>query len=658
MALQPRTRVRLHSLKRTEYNGRVGIVESASSTDGRCAVLFGDSDVLSLKPANLHALPTPAMGLVIIGDSWSEQDGALAFLRYLVASREARLLERGVYLPVLALVGSGGALHPESAQRPRTCAAFMQPTAGAPHGGLSDAALAPVLEGSLDRCPGYRASKAHRRLRPALSMAAYPSMVVVDVSAEGVGAKFLAGEDTTFRLERFGGRCVALALSAAPQAVLEESFRAFTGWILPLVRPPANTRFLRCMWCGATSAAAAARVCGGCECVCYCSSECQLSELRDGRQFCHAAYCTAFRRARQTPTAVSLPEAPQWVETAMSHGGMFDDECALLRQMGHHRPPYDLFCRCVPDMQLLVQPTDWVIALVAELARALPPPRTDDGGDTIAPERPLCSWADYYAHRQVSPSSPVALLLSFALTVYHAIVLSGALAPADDCAARERHETRDGGGVGVGADNRHDGTQGVGDGTQGVGDGTQGVGAAPPIVVHYLGAASREAALLSTFAELAVLLPGHRLRLMMIGPATPSDVPPSTRFEGGAGGWVEVTWHRGVSHDSDLPAAHVAVAPNSGINEYEEWQPCIASLDEQRTPFYFTDYSEIGLLAASVAIREHHGISLTMNPTLNPFRQPLDRGFLIPPGHTLGAPWIGNGFMAAIGTSDSSGAAP
>lgn len=42
----------------------------------------------------------------------------------------------------------------------------------------------------------------------------------------------------------------------------------------------------------------------------------------------------------------------------------------------------------------------------------------------------------------------------------------------------------------------------------------------------------------------------------------------------------------------------------TGIFEYETWHPTIALLDETSVPFYFTDYSEIGLVAAAVGIQE------------------------------------------------------
>ena len=252
----------------------------------------------------------------------------------------------------------------------------------------------------------------------------------------------------------------------------------------------------------------------------------------------------------------------------------------------------------------------------AQLTKAIPAPRIDeDTGAAIEPDKPLASWEEYYEFRGIKPVSPISLILSFPMTVYHALVLSGLL-PASTPASTAPFKPD-----------------------------------ASPLVVHYIGAATREAALLVTFAEITALLPYTRIRLCMIGPMMPSDVMPLTRFEGGGGGWLEITWHKGDYTLLDLPPADLAVAPNSGIYEYDEWQPCIACLDERRVPFFFTDYSESGLLAAAVSIREAHGLRLSLEPSLNPFRQPMDRGLLVPGvgmSHSFGIPWIGNGFLAAL----------
>ena len=103
----------------------------------------------------------------------------------------------------------------------------------------------------------------------------------------------------------------------------------------------------------------------------------------------------------------------------------------------------------------------------------------------------------------------------------------------------------------------------------------------------------------------------------------------------------------GIYHELELGTPDVAIALNSGIFEYDAWHPTIALLDAAAVPFYFTDYSECGLLAASVALQEVHALSLSLPPTLNPFRQPMQRA-QIACDFGLDVPWVSNGFIAAV----------
>ena len=661
-----RARVVLQGLKKAEYNGRYGIVQGLASGE-RSAVSLSPTESLSLRHENLMPVPTPSLGVVLAG---ADEEAGIAVLRHIIDQREAILHERGIYIPVLALVGRDGAVAPA-----RKASNFVQPQDNAPHGGLLDADLNAAANGQgLTACAAYRASASnaaatYRRLIPALSAVAIPSVIVIDASASAAAVKTLSTRD--FTLERFGGVCIArrpgshdesggdvhgashgaggasdhrnaawlhwLSASAAAADVLHCALERFTGYIRPLLPRPPHHFFERCMWCGKS----ASTVCGGCAAVCYCSAGCQLGELTNTREggFCHAAYCATFKRDRARDVSIALPGQPAWLTVAMGHRGSVRDECQLLERMGAHHAPYILFCGCLREPLTLPLGIAFEVGLAAALA-SLPPPTAGDDGRLRPPKAPLRSWDDFYTFRGVASDSPIALVLSFSLTVYHALDVCGVLptttttttttmttiiVDADDDAAA---------GATAAATSEHDAVS------------------LSSLVVHYLGAAPREAALLATFAELGALLPTTRLRLCMVGPNAPSgDVQPRTCFDSGGGGCVEVTWHRGYYDELDLPPAHVAVAPNAGIGEYDSWQPAIAVLHERRTPFVFTDYSEIGILASAVTIRENHGLALSRPAALNPFRQPLERGMLVPhPGasHAMSAAWMGNGFVAAL----------
>ena len=592
--IAPFTRVELCDLSRGEYNGRIGIV-AGEQQNGRLPVRLAKGAILSLKPSNLKPFPTPMIGLILVGCT---DDAGISFIQHVMSVRNELLLNsQGAFLAFLAMVGPKGAPHPTR----KLSKSFLTPSADAPHGGLPDASLTLASEGAdgLARCPGYRGtSGSYRRLLPALSLASCPSMVVVDLSEGSVAAKLLNDSDE-FRIERYGGICVSRSTTSPPEETLRSVLDAYTGWLPPLVLQPPPRLLERCASCGSPAdSAVTALVCGRCEAVCYCSKACQLRDLTETEHLSHAAYCKHFREYRKTDVRVSLPGDSSWLGVAMHHQGSVQNECDLLSRIDVHRAPYNLFCPCVPDMDPKPRPLEWQLALVAELSASFHPPAAEVESP---PVHPLSSWADYYAFRGVSPSSRIGLLLSFALTTYWAIVQSGALDVPD------------------------------------------------PIVVHYIGAASREAALSETFRELAALLPNRRVQLIMIGPSQPKALLPETRFEGGAGGWVDMSWHCGQYHElMNLPKASVAVAPNSGIHEYEEWQPCIATLDEAHVPFFFTDYSEPGLLAAEIAIREQNGLKLSgAGATLNPFRQPMDRGLIVG-GKSFSIPWVGNGFIASL----------
>ena len=637
-------RVQLHSLKKENFNGRIGHV-AAIADGGRFATTLSKTEKLSLKPDNLRPLPTPTIGVVIVG---ADESAGKELLAHILARRQDILLSRGAFIAVLALVGRDGAVHPQRRER---ALLTRRGESDAPHGGLSDATLDAAVSqpAGLASCPGYKAAAAsakatHRRLGPALSLAAVPSMVVLDVSEDAVGARMVMTTDY-FRIERWGGSCVARRPSdgadetltadcmhwqppqASAEEMLDAGLAAFTGWLAPLVPAPSTHNFARCIWCRRSSGPPAT-VCGRCLSVCYCSEQCMLAELTDARDgaLSHAAYCPHFKQHMQRDVSIHLPTDPQWLRHCMDHGGSVADECALLRRCGCHTPPYTLFCRCDGEENLTVlPPAEFSLALSSTMKADLPEPRRDETtGLPRKPERPLTSWEEYYAFRGIEQSSPIALLLSFPLTVYHALML--VIGGGDDEAVAAAVDISD--GVGGQEDVVH--------------------------TIHYLGAASREYALLPTFVELARLLPDKRIKLVMMGPNVPVGAK-STRFDGGRGGWLEVEWRRGLYHEmgDKLEKPTLAVAPNSGINEYEEWMQTIAYLDERKTPFVFTDYSEIGLFGAEVKIREEHGLKLSLQPRVAPFRQPLNRSMFVPEpsaSHSLGVPWLGNGFVAALHT--------
>ena len=148
----------------------------------------------------------------------------------------------------------------------------------------------------------------------------------------------------------------------------------------------------------------------------------------------------------------------------------------------------------------------------------------------------LSSWGEWYAWRQLPPDSPLALLLSWPLTVWSVLDRLGLALPAS-----------------------------------------------PPrrVVVHYLGP-EKEVMMLPLWAELARLLPSVELAIHMVGPLGIALPAVPMVFEGRCGGAVTLAVHRGLYHAAvdELPPADVAIALNAGlaIEGYADRWPQVTGL--------------------------------------------------------------------------------
>ena len=98
--------------KAAHHNGRYGLVGSIEGGERR-GLRLGDATALSVKPQNLTVLPTPTLGIVLVGDPcskiWRE------FLTLVLERRDAVACEPGpaaAYVAVLACVGPSGAVDP------------------------------------------------------------------------------------------------------------------------------------------------------------------------------------------------------------------------------------------------------------------------------------------------------------------------------------------------------------------------------------------------------------------------------------------------------------------------------------------------------------------------------------------------------------------
>ena len=65
------------------------------------------------------------------------------------------------------------------------------------------------------------------------------------------------------------------------------------------------------------------------------------------------------------------------------------------------------------------------------------------------------------------------------------------------------------------------------------------------------------------------------------------------------------------------------------------------------TPWARVRHARPSSRTTATALPQVHGLELSMPPTLNPFRQPLERGHITGFGG-FAVPWISNGWIAAI----------
>ena len=237
--------------------------------------------------------------------------------------------------------------------------------------------------------------------------------------------------------------------------------------------------------------------------------------------------------------------------------------------------------------------------------------------------RTLCSWGDYYASRRVDTDSPVALLLSFVLTAYHAIATSGLLESPErepePEPEREREPEPEPERIGANDEPAE-------------------------LVVHYLGP-EKELDCLGLFAELALLLPASRLRIVMVGPEIPAarhskcqiyhraapivgnthviddDVyglgtasPCATVV--GVGPGCEITLLRALYHEVDWSVAFpdqadprrtpdLVLGLNAGLAAYDSYNATAALLVRLRCPCYLTDFSAEACRLSLAVLAEH-----------------------------------------------------
>ena len=326
----------------------------------------------------------------------------------------------------------------------------------------------------------------------------------------------------------------------------------------------------RCDTCGDVSVKRK-MVCGGCRTQRYCSRECQRASWSRHKTHC-GMY--GFSSSSEAAAAMSMPEglAPGF---GFSVNGMRSD--ALVRMGVHLRGAWRACdgnnAHLYFGMLTALHAQDEALNdLVASLG--LDPVTHAHFNQPVDPSAgTVASWEEYYALRGLDRSSPLAAVLSFALTCYHAVVDAG-------------------------------------------------LHLQPSLRLLYIGA-EMELDMLPTFGEIGHLLPNMRLEIIMVCTKGTSGVPvaqlggtvaPNARVivvEGDASRYV-----KGVD---------LAVGLNAGFEVYPEWEGVLSTLVTNRVRAYFTDYVMMSALTSMTYLADA-GARLACEPKVNPFRSPAAKG--------------------------------
>ncbi|KAF9673485.1 hypothetical protein SADUNF_Sadunf10G0029200 [Salix dunnii] len=428
--------------------------------------------------------------------------------------------------------------------------------------------------------------------------------------------------------------------------------------------------------CGTRCMGPARRRCGRCGAVAYCSVSHQMSHWNEHKEECE-------RLERQMKRVDVLNDFPfTFSQEATATSQVCEKQgsrCSFLSKRGIHQLGMWMHECCCSHSELasssLASFDSLRLLLLSSAYNEISRQKMskDDGwnlsGDLCPCHEPISpiservsSWLDYYEWRCIPLHSPVALLLHWPLTIYHAAHIA--------CVWSSTVETR-------------------------------------KLCIHYLGP-EKELLQLAAFGELLALFPGVQIHIEFIGPAIPQHSKSVTKSFGfevlvmvvnkvgacnemipmfgnclkakqrlywdgekivlcsyahcldadcicnfssenlsqiaitGKSTSVTLQLRSGFYHERYRDLAedlfpHLVIAPNAGIAAYPSWLPTIVScqelIKEINVPAIFSDYCEEACHLADCCIKSVTGRSLSLPIQLNPFRQPMmveDSALLLP----------------------------
>lgn len=396
---------------------------------------------------------------------------------------------------------------------------------------------------------------------------------------------------------------VAVTVSHPPGQTYEEKvISTASSTLTKYVEPPmeeifvdvkvnSTTSLKQCAFCG-KEVHRENSLCCRCRAVVYCSSICQKQHWKDT----HKSICGLYKAMmeREEELAMNIFMFPCSV----------DQPCKWLESLGvHQKGMWRRKCSCYSHCPFGLLPIKGGLwdswgGLDDEYPRDSPIHNhlRDGSSNPIL----LSGWSEYYTLRSLPLSSPVADILSHPFTVYH--ILTTLSISSKNLLLRGKE-----------------------------------------VVLHYLGPEG-ELDWMPAFAEISHLLNGlGNIHIVMVGPEVPTNLSGTTS---GISSRVRVNLVRGVYQDevAYLPAPHIAVALNSGLECYATWGGALDLIKSMGIPAFFTDQTEISCSNAKQVLRSA-GLHITHPVTPNPFRSPVKSN-----GPSSNLPSYSNGFLLGVNT--------
>ncbi|XP_072833426.1 zinc finger MYND domain-containing protein 15 [Pogona vitticeps] len=393
-----------------------------------------------------------------------------------------------------------------------------------------------------------------------------------------------------------------------------------------------TTRVQACHVCKKHSFEGQVTACQHCRAVLYCSERCRkLDWSRSPEDIGHQFWCQHMAgymsHAQELANLPFTFAAEVTSETFNKEGflsargltrGYWAGESMLVRA-----PDYGVGLQAPPKKPMdFLQSGNPFEALRPEGGTALPPAPPEPP----APRTFFGSWKEYYQWRGLPLGAPLAVILTYPLTMYYIITQ---LAP--------QHFPE------LNILNKQS------------------------LKIHVV-EAGKEFGVLMAFWELSVLLPHVSLELLFVGGALPPEldgqqfllqrdeelgvsVQPglAPRAKGGRRE-LQLGFSARPYHLLQAPKPDLVIGYNSGFALQETWLSCLPRLQSLRVPAYFTECSEYSCAVDEAAVSMATGGSASP-AQINPFRSPFRRV-----GTDNAMPWYSNAFVFHLIYKASAGA--